>query len=72
MTTTSSPRAVATEQLRGIRGALLWPDDEDYDQARAAWNRNARQRPAVVVMAESAADVAPRCGSRATRSSGSP
>ncbi len=57
MTTTSSPRAVATEQLRGIRGALLWPDDEDYDQAHAAWNRNARQRPSVVVMAESAADV---------------
>jgi FAD/FMN-containing dehydrogenase len=40
-----------------LRGALLRPGDDGYDGARAAWNLNARQRPAVVVMAESADDV---------------
>jgi hypothetical protein len=33
------------------RGALLRPRDDGYDRGRAAWNRNARQTPAVVVMA---------------------
>jgi FAD/FMN-containing dehydrogenase len=40
------------------RPRLLHPGDADYDTGRAAWNRNARQRPAAVVMAEDAADVA--------------
>ncbi len=50
--------AQAVEQLRArLRGALLRPGEEGYDEARAAWNLNARQRPAVVVMAECANDV---------------
>ena len=40
-----------------LHGAVLRPGDEGYDAARAAWNLNADQRPAVVVMAESAADI---------------
>jgi FAD/FMN-containing dehydrogenase len=40
-----------------LRGALLRPGEEGYDEARAAWNLNAHQRPAVVVMAEGADDV---------------
>jgi hypothetical protein len=39
-------------------GALLRPGDGGYDTARIAWNLNARQRPAGVVVAESATDVA--------------
>lgn len=40
-----------------LRGALLRPGEDGYDEARAAWNLNARQRPAVVVVADDAADV---------------
>jgi FAD/FMN-containing dehydrogenase len=48
----------AVEALRArLRGALLRPGEEGYDEARAAWNLNARQRPAVVVMAEVADDI---------------
>jgi FAD binding domain len=41
-----------------IAGRIAGPDDSDWDQARAAWNLAADQRPAVVVFAESADDVA--------------
>ena len=48
----------AVEDLRvQLRGGLLRPGEEDYDTARAAWNLNAHQRPAVVVVAENAADI---------------
>ena len=48
----------AVEALRArSRGALLRPGEEGYDEASKAWNLNAWQRPAVVVMAEGAADV---------------
>ncbi|HZG92155.1 MAG TPA: FAD-binding oxidoreductase [Pseudonocardia sp.] len=40
-----------------LRGALLRPGDRGYDEGRAAWNRNAHQEPAAVVMAEGAGDV---------------
>ena len=36
---------------------MLRPGDDGYDAARSAWNLNAIQHPAVIVMAESAADV---------------
>ncbi len=50
--------AQAVEQLRArLRGALLRPGEGGYDEARAAWNLNARQGPAAVVMAEEASDV---------------
>jgi len=40
-----------------FRGALLRPGDDGYDEARAAWNLNAQQRPARVVVAEGADDI---------------
>jgi FAD/FMN-containing dehydrogenase len=50
--------AGAVEDLRArLRGALLRPGEGGYEEARAAWNLNARQSPAVVVLAEDAEDV---------------
>jgi FAD/FMN-containing dehydrogenase len=50
--------AGAVEGLRArLQGALLRPGQEGYEGARAAWNLNARQSPAVVVVAEDAQDV---------------
>src|ERR687895_1201996 len=46
------------EVLRaGLRGTAYAPDEEGYDEARKAWNLNAHQHPALVVMAAGAADV---------------
>jgi FAD/FMN-containing dehydrogenase len=48
----------AVENLRSrLHGALLRPGEEGYEGAHAAWNLNARQSPAVVVVAEDAEDV---------------
>ena len=42
-----TPELSRVSALRAsLRGALLRPDDDGYDAARAAWNLNARQRPA--------------------------
>lgn len=41
-----------------VAGRIATPDDADWDQARAAWNLVADQRPVAVVFAESAEDVA--------------
>ena len=41
----------------GLRGDAHVPGNEGYDGAAGAWNLNAVQRPALVVMAEGAADV---------------
>lgn len=41
-----------------IAGRVATPTDSDWDQARLAWNLAADQRPAAVVFAESADDVA--------------
>src|SRR5919199_2940723 len=41
----------------GLRGAAYAPGEDGYDEARRAWNLNAHQHPAVVVVAEGAADV---------------
>jgi hypothetical protein len=41
-----------------LAGRIATPDDSDWDQARAAWNLVADQRPEGVVFAENAADVA--------------
>jgi hypothetical protein len=46
------------EVLRaGLRGSAYLPGEEGYDDARAAWNLNAHQNPALVVAAEGASDV---------------
>ena len=49
-------RSVETLQT-AIAGDVFVPGDRGYDEARQAWNLTADQRPAVVVFAESAADV---------------
>jgi FAD/FMN-containing dehydrogenase len=41
----------------GLRSAAYAPGEEGYDEARKAWNLNAHQHPALVVMAAGAADV---------------
>ena len=41
-----------------IAGRAASPDDPDWDEARAAWNLAAEQRPEAVVFAEGADDVA--------------
>ncbi len=41
-----------------IAGRIATPDDSDWDQARAAWNLVADQRPVAVVFADNAEDVA--------------
>jgi FAD/FMN-containing dehydrogenase len=48
----------ALEALKdGLKGDAYAPGDGGYDEARAAWNLNAHQHPALVVVAEGAADV---------------
>src|SRR6478735_2413331 len=41
-----------------ISGRLATPSDPDWDEARAAWNLAADQRPSAVAFVESAEDVA--------------
>jgi FAD/FMN-containing dehydrogenase len=48
----------ALEALKdGLKGDAYAPGDGGYDEARAAWNLNAHQHPALVVVAEGASDV---------------
>ncbi len=50
--------ASALETLRaGLRGVAYAPGEEGYDEGRQAFNLNAYQHPALVVMAAGAADV---------------
>ena len=41
-----------------LQGQVIIPDDPDYETARLAWNRRVDQYPALIVVAESAQDVA--------------
>jgi hypothetical protein len=41
----------------GLRGTAYAPGEEGYDEARKAWNLNAHQHPALVVMAAGPVDV---------------
>ena len=43
-------------QLR-TQGTVITPNDPQYDEARQAWNLTVEQRPAVIVVATSVADV---------------
>ena len=48
----------ALEALRtGLRRAAYAPGVEGYDEGRQAFNLNAHQHPALVVMADGAADI---------------
>ena len=52
---------IAARDLETLRTAVtggIFALGDGYDQARQAWNLATDERPAVVVMAESAADVA--------------
>lgn len=50
-------RSTLEEFRAGLRGIAHTPGEEGYDDASRAWNLNAHQSPAVVVVAEGAADV---------------
>ena len=43
--------------VSGVRGAVLRPEDEGYDDARAIWNGLIDRRPALIVQCTGAADV---------------
>ena len=58
MSTISMSLYPVTGPLSGLAGQLVRPGDQDYDQARQAWNLAVDQRPAAVILPESAADVA--------------
>jgi hypothetical protein len=47
-----------TYPVPGLAGQFVIPSDPDYDQARQAWNLAVDQRPAAVILPESATDVA--------------
>ncbi|MTD55457.1 FAD-binding oxidoreductase [Amycolatopsis pithecellobii] len=51
------------ERLRGeVQGGVYMVSDKGYDQARTGWNLSTEQRPALVVMAERAADIVSAVG----------
>jgi hypothetical protein len=51
-------RSVYRSQLRGsIRGQLIQPSDEAYDQARRVYNAMIDKRPGLIVMCADVADV---------------
>lgn len=52
----SNGRSVQLQSL--IQGQVITPVDAGYDEARRAWNLSVDQHPALIVLAESAADVA--------------
>jgi hypothetical protein len=53
----SLPREPAEALQTGIAGEVFVPGDPGYDHARRTWNLSVDERPAMVVEAESAADV---------------
>ena len=59
MNTTDITAGRGLEALRAaVGGEVFVPGEAGYNQARQAWNLAVDQRPAVVVEAESAVDVA--------------
>ena len=55
-TETIDKKQVETLRAR-LRGTLLRPGEDGYEESRAAWNLNVRQSPALVVVAEGVDDV---------------
>ena len=54
---TTIDRSVLEELRTGLQGAAYMPGEDGYDGGRQAFNLNAHQHPALVVMAAGAADV---------------
>lgn len=50
--------AAATQLRANIQGQVILPDEPGYDEARLAWNRKIVQYPAMIVIAQTAQDVA--------------
>ena len=58
LATEASPDAEALQGfVEGVRGAVLRPGDQGYDDARAIWNGLIDRRPALIVQCTGAADV---------------
>jgi FAD/FMN-containing dehydrogenase len=57
MTEPSIDRNALEGFVMGVRGAVLRPGDEGYDEARAIWNGLIDRRPALIVRCTGAADV---------------
>lgn len=50
---------LATAQLRKqVRGQIITPEDPEYAEACLCWNRSVNQHPALILVAQSAEDVA--------------
>jgi FAD/FMN-containing dehydrogenase len=59
MTTATIVTEHTVQSLRSaVTGDVFLPDSEGYDAAHRGWNLAADQRPAIVVVADSARDVA--------------
>jgi hypothetical protein len=57
-TSSTMPKPSSLNSLKAdLCGSIYTPEDTGYSEASKAWNLNAVQRPATVVMAESANDV---------------
>lgn len=55
--TSAIPPDAVAELRAALRGALLLPGEQGYDEARIIWNAMVDRRPALVVRAAGAADV---------------
>jgi len=54
----TSPRESDVEDLKAsLRGTLIQPGDEDYDDSRRVWNAMIDRRPALIARCAGAADV---------------
>ena len=53
----SLPEAAVEEFKSSLRGELILPGDENYDEARQVWNANIDRRPALIARCAGVADV---------------
>jgi hypothetical protein len=56
--TTMQPAVTEAQLQERVQGAVIVPGDPRYDEMRAAWNLTVDQHPALLVVAESANDIA--------------